>query len=141
MHKSLRRISLLVVCGRRSIEEIGAHSLAQGEPPRALRVTLLGLGTVGLGVYRELARRPEAFEVRQVLVRRRRARLAPVELQRGEFLAEVCAEHNALVVATASGERIVITGKGAGRWPTTEAVLGDLFALARRTANAELEVV
>lgn len=40
--------------------------------PRPLRVSLLGLGTVGLGVYRELIARPDFFEVRSVAVRRRR---------------------------------------------------------------------
>lgn len=38
-------------------------------PPPPLRVTLLGLGTVGLGVYRELSRRPDLFDVRRIAVR------------------------------------------------------------------------
>ena len=42
--------------------------------PRKLRVVLLGLGTVGLGVYRELARFPDRFEVVSVLVRRKNLR-------------------------------------------------------------------
>lgn len=36
-------------------------------PP--LRIVLLGLGTVGLGVYRYLAQRPDLFEVRKIVVR------------------------------------------------------------------------
>jgi homoserine dehydrogenase len=39
---------------------------AAGAP---LRIVLLGLGTVGLGVYRHLSQRPELFEVRRVVVR------------------------------------------------------------------------
>ena len=39
-------------------------------PPPKLQVALLGLGTVGLGVYRELARIPERFVVQIILVRR-----------------------------------------------------------------------
>ena len=34
-----------------------------------LRIVLLGLGTVGLGVYRHLARRPDLFEMTRVIVR------------------------------------------------------------------------
>jgi homoserine dehydrogenase len=34
-----------------------------------LRIVLLGLGTVGLGVYRHLSQRPELFDVRRVVVR------------------------------------------------------------------------
>ncbi|MEO6709248.1 MAG: hypothetical protein ABIP42_06685, partial [Planctomycetota bacterium] len=41
-----------------------------GASTKKLRVALLGLGTVGLGVYRELARFPDRFEVVDVLVRR-----------------------------------------------------------------------
>lgn len=38
-------------------------------PFRPLRVVLLGLGTVGLGVFRHLAARPDQFDVRRVVVR------------------------------------------------------------------------
>ena len=36
---------------------------------RPLRIVLLGLGTVGLGVYRHLAHRPDLFEVSRIVVR------------------------------------------------------------------------
>jgi homoserine dehydrogenase len=39
------------------------------QPARPLRVAILGLGTVGLGVYRELLACPELFEVTRVAVR------------------------------------------------------------------------
>jgi homoserine dehydrogenase len=39
------------------------------QPRRPIRVVLLGLGTVGLGVYTHLARRPELFEVVRIVVR------------------------------------------------------------------------
>jgi homoserine dehydrogenase len=39
------------------------------QPPRPLRVVLLGLGTVGFGVYRELERRADRFEVVRIAVR------------------------------------------------------------------------
>ncbi|HJS21361.1 MAG TPA: homoserine dehydrogenase [Steroidobacteraceae bacterium] len=38
-------------------------------PSTPLRIVLLGLGTVGLGVYRHLSARPDLFEVRRVVVR------------------------------------------------------------------------
>lgn len=45
--------------------------VALDPPPAPLRVALAGLGTVGRGVYRELAARPDHFEVVGVLVRDR----------------------------------------------------------------------
>jgi homoserine dehydrogenase len=39
------------------------------EPTRPIRVVLLGLGTVGLGVYTHLARRPDLFEVLRIVVK------------------------------------------------------------------------
>ncbi len=53
---------------------VGPHSAnaAPARPrSRPLRVALLGLGTVGLGVYRLLSSAPERFEVTGVLVRHR----------------------------------------------------------------------
>lgn len=39
--------------------------------PAPLRVVLLGLGTVGGGVYQLLARRPDVFDIRRIVVRNR----------------------------------------------------------------------
>lgn len=41
---------------------------------------------------------------------------------------------NALVLDHVSGARTVVRGRGAGAWPTATAVMGDVFALARRLA-------
>jgi homoserine dehydrogenase len=49
-------------------------------------------------------------------------------------LANITDEWNALAITLTSGETIVVTGRGAGRWPTTEAVIADLLEL-RRNAN------
>jgi homoserine dehydrogenase len=38
-------------------------------------------------------------------------------------------EWNRLLITHASGEEVVVSGRGAGRWPTTEAVMADLFDL------------
>ena len=54
-------------------------------------------------------------------------------------LATVQGEWNRLVVTRASGSRVVVSGRGAGRWPTTEAVIADLLAWRHRQRNtAEL---
>jgi homoserine dehydrogenase len=36
-----------------------------------------------------------------------------------------------LAITLASGETTVVSGRGAGRWPTTEAVMADLFEIRR----------
>jgi homoserine dehydrogenase len=46
-------------------------------------------------------------------------------------LGPIAGEWNALAITQASGETTVVTGRGAGRWPTTEAVMADLFELRR----------
>lgn len=58
---------------------VGARTTPPTEiSPRTapLRIVLLGLGTVGLGVYRELLRRPDLFEVVRVVVRNKARRVA-----------------------------------------------------------------
>src|SRR4029077_5909983 len=67
-------------CVRRTLVGPGPDEFAPvpyDQPP--LRVALLGLGTVGLGVYQHLASRPDLFDVRRILVRYRgKPRGAPV---------------------------------------------------------------
>jgi homoserine dehydrogenase len=46
-------------------------------------------------------------------------------------LATAGGEWNACAITLASGESAVVTGRGAGRWPTTEAVMADLLELRR----------
>jgi len=48
-------------------------------------------------------------------------------------LVNIGSEWNALAITLVSGETIVVRGRGAGRWPTTEAVVADLFELRRKT--------
>jgi homoserine dehydrogenase len=69
-------------------------------------------------------------------------RLTPLES--GDPLADVPAEENSAVIDLANGEREVIRGRGAGRWPTAEAVVADLLEISRRNfarpgATAESE--
>jgi homoserine dehydrogenase len=49
-------------------------------------------------------------------------------------LFDLPGESNAVVIERGDGSREVITGKGAGRWPTSESVVADLLELAREHA-------
>ena len=46
-------------------------------------------------------------------------------------LAKCRGANNAIVITLKSGRTIELRGRGAGRWPTAESVVGDLFALWR----------
>jgi homoserine dehydrogenase len=59
------------------------------------------------------------------------ADVLPVVLEAGHPLANTNREENCVVVKTTNGETHILIGKGAGRWPTTEAVLADLSSLVR----------
>src|SRR6266545_1909001 len=67
------------------------------------------------------------------------ASVAPVELPLNHSLAQVNGAENRLLVQPAVGDPIVVSGTGAGRWPTTEAVMADLFDIVRQRAAEELK--
>jgi len=46
-------------------------------------------------------------------------------------LYSLSGEWNALTVTLADGEAELVSGRGAGRWPTTEAVIADVFTIGR----------
>jgi homoserine dehydrogenase len=60
-----------------------------------------------------------------------RSTVGPRALPEGHPLAEVPAEENRIVIEREEGPPIVISGKGAGRWPTAESVLGDALEIVR----------
>jgi homoserine dehydrogenase len=66
------------------------------------------------------------------------ASVFPVELLSDHPLANVSGVENRLIVQSQNGRTWEVGGRGAGRWPTTEAVIGDLFDLWRESA-AEIE--
>src|SRR5437016_4676541 len=71
-----------------------------------------------------------------------KARVKPVDLPMSHPLAQVRDADNRLLIEQESGEQLVTSGRGAGRWPTTEAVMADLFDIRRSHAAkqvAELE--
>lgn len=59
------------------------------------------------------------------------AEVKPVVLEAGHPLANTNREENCVTVKTTKGETHILHGKGAGRWPTTEAVFADLSSLVR----------
>jgi homoserine dehydrogenase len=65
-----------------------------------------------------------------------RADVQPFELPPDHPFAETAGAENALLVELEGGERIRIAARGAGRWPTTEAVLADLHDLAAEAVPA-----
>ena len=52
-------------------------------------------------------------------------------------LARVSGVENRLLIQSRSGKCWEVSGHGAGRWPTTEAVLADLFDLRRQLIRDE----
>jgi homoserine dehydrogenase len=68
-------------------------------------------------------------------------RVAPEMLVRGSFLAETAGAENRLEITLASGEVVRLAGQGAGRWPTTLAVLGDVYEIVRKVSYAASSVL
>jgi hypothetical protein len=59
------------------------------------------------------------------------AEVAPRLLPLDHPMAQAQGEGNAILIETEEGKRISLAGKGAGRWPTAEAVMADLLDLWR----------
>ncbi len=53
-------------------------------------------------------------------------------------LARLRGVENAVLLGLRDGSEIVLRGKGAGRWPTSQAVIGDLLALRRHRQESRL---
>ncbi len=59
------------------------------------------------------------------------ARVAPELPPPGSFLGEARGPENRLEIELETGDIIRLRAQGAGRWPTTVSVLGDLHEVAR----------
>jgi homoserine dehydrogenase len=68
---------------------------------------------------------------------RLRATVRPEQLPAGHPLAGLRGEANGAVFHLAGGAQVVLAGRGAGRWPTAEAVVADLLDLARASVTGE----
>jgi homoserine dehydrogenase len=64
------------------------------------------------------------------------ATVSPIEFPLDHPLACVNGVENRLLIKSQTGKSWEVGGRGAGRWPTTEAVLADLFDLRRDLINA-----
>lgn len=65
-----------------------------------------------------------------------RASVRPLELDAADLLARTTGAGNALRIETADGAVVEVAAAGAGRWPTTEAVMADLFDLVELAGTA-----
>lgn len=65
----------------------------------------------------------------------------PVELPLNHSLAHVRGTQNRLFIEPEAGEPVTVSGEGAGRWPTTEAVLADLFEVKVTLKEKQRRVV
>jgi len=68
------------------------------------------------------------------------ATVKPVAIPEGHPFAHVVEAGNCLSIHTEAGEPLVVFGQGAGRWPTTESVMADLFDTRAELKLQELEV-
>lgn len=112
----IRLVSLLGFGEELTLEQIDRDSLAgigaQHDPDMVLKRVARVLGDVG-GDTDELV-----------------ADLRLRSLSPNNFLAKADGEEAHAVFDFTDGDRYVIRGKGAGRWPTTESVLADLYDLS-----------
>jgi homoserine dehydrogenase len=67
------------------------------------------------------------------------ATVSPVELPFDHPLARVGGVENRLIIKSETGQSWDVFGRGAGRWPTTEAILGDLLDLRRESLISAVE--
>ncbi len=67
------------------------------------------------------------------------ASVSPIELSLDHPLACTTGVENRVLIQSQTGKTWEIGGRGAGRWPTTEAVLSDLFDLRHDLINAAEE--
>jgi len=65
------------------------------------------------------------------------ASVSPVELPLEHPLASVNGVENRLLIQSQTGKSWDVCGSGAGRWPTTEAVMADVFDLWRESCAVE----
>jgi len=66
------------------------------------------------------------------------ASVRPIELPLTHPLAQSRGVENRLLVEIDNGDRLIASGKGAGCWPTTEAVIADLFDIRSNSSVAQV---
>jgi homoserine dehydrogenase len=68
-----------------------------------------------------------------------RGEVRPVALPEGHPLAGTAGPENRLLIQLRDGPPLLLSATGAGRWPTAEAVLADLYDLIRISVGAETQ--
>jgi homoserine dehydrogenase len=76
----------------------------------------------------------------QIAGRTVRGTVGPERLPAAHPLGGLCDEQNGVVFHIDGGPPVVLRGKGAGRWPTAESVMADLFDLARERGSVAADV-
>jgi homoserine dehydrogenase len=61
----------------------------------------------------------------------------PEAVSKDDPFASVRGEWNRLTISRADGKEVIVSGRGAGRWPTTEAVIADLLEVARERRRGQ----
>jgi homoserine dehydrogenase len=64
--------------------------------------------------------------------------VAPEWVLRGSFLGRTKGAENRLEIVLTDGRVVRIAGQGAGRWPTTTAVMADVLDIVRRRRSASI---
>jgi len=115
---------------------------AWGEKLDASRIACTGIRAAAV-----LASRATPHECVRLVARAERfanggivAEVAPRLLPLDHPLAQAKGEGNVVVVESESGARELLSGKGAGRWPTAEAVLADAYDCWRSTESQAIGV-
>lgn len=103
----------------------------------------------GFPIWREgleatIAREFELAKTRGQVIRlvatielgRGRASVTPEALPIDDFLAGAQGEENRLIINGAGGRTWQVSGKGAGRWPTAEAVIADMLDIHARAMRS-----
>jgi homoserine dehydrogenase len=136
------------LCGRDSAEKLCVLAAAAGfEGITPQRVSVEGIEHVTAADVRDARRRAE--EIRLVAELEVSGggvslRVGPTLVPRGNALAAVRDEENAVVISTPGAGDIVLRGKGAGPAPTAAAIIGDVarvLALAPAAARSPAAAV
>jgi homoserine dehydrogenase len=98
------------------------------------RVSRLGISGLNSRNVRQVQRKGQVVRLvarcRRV-AQRLEASVAPVALPSDHPLASARGVENRLLVEPEIGECLTVSGKGAGRWPTTESLMADLLDIRR----------
>ena len=116
----------------RIIARRGFGAILESIPVQALTTTIGQLArdaALGNSKLRQVAR----------ISRKENRITAAVQFERvdpGSALGALAGEWNGMEVIDVSGYRVAVRGRGAGRWPTTEAVMADVFDIVRARAGS-----